>query len=220
MYSIHRAQYTWSTAYTEYSIHQVPHTASTAYSKYSIHQVQHTPSTAYTTYSIHWVQHTLSTACNEYSVYQVQLTLCTAYTECYIHQVQHTMSATSTQDTMFTLHSHYYKFTPQCSSSLKCASLQDQLLPASSPWKHNGNDNLPRSHHRKLTNWWTESQHPSCLPIHHLQVLLQFRLIIASMCFFNLMQSLPQIPSLSSLNLCLQVCIIRTSGWISKPAWQ
>jgi len=205
--------------YIKVNLHCVQHTPSTVYTKYSILQVQHTPCTTYTKYSIHWVQHTLSTACNEYSVYWVQHTLCTAYTECNICQVQHTMNTASSQDGIFSLHSHYYGFTLHCSSSLKHASLQEHLPPTNSLWKCNCKDNLPPGHCSKLINWWTDSQHLSCLPIHNLQVVPQFRLIIASMSFFKLAQSLPQIPSQSSPDLCLQVCAIRTSGCISKHAW-
>jgi hypothetical protein len=56
-YSIHRVQYTPSTAYTEFSIHRVRHTLSTAYTEYSIYRVQHTTSTAFTEHCIHRVLH-------------------------------------------------------------------------------------------------------------------------------------------------------------------
>jgi hypothetical protein len=92
------------------------------------------------------------------------LTLSTTYTKYSIHRVQHTPSTASTQHCLSSLHSHDDELTPECSFIFRHASLHNQPPSASSPWQLKGTVTLLHSHGCKLTDWWTESQHPACCP--------------------------------------------------------
>jgi len=50
-----------------------------------------------------------------------------------IHRVLHTPSTAYTQDCLSSLHSHDYELAPECSFSLRRASLHDRLLSATAP---------------------------------------------------------------------------------------
>jgi hypothetical protein len=62
-----------------------------------------------------------------------ELTPSTAYIEYNIHRVQHTPSTASTQNCLFSFHSHDYELTPECSFSFRRACLHDRPPSASSP---------------------------------------------------------------------------------------
>ena len=172
-----------------------------------------------TKYSIQRVQHTLCTAYTEYSKNQVQHTPSSAYTKYSINQVQLTLSTASTQDCLYSLHSHDCKLTSEFSFRFRRASLYDRPPLASFPWEHECNVNLLRCHGCELRYWWIDSLHPVRRPF---QVLVQFRSITASKCISKLAQSQP--PSASrnllnhSLQLYLQTSSIMAYKCISKLA--
>jgi len=189
------------------------------------HDHELTPSTAYTEYSLHRVQHTPSAA----------------YTESSIHRVQHTPSTASTQDWLFSLHSHDYKLTHECSFSFRRTSLHDRPPSSSSPSEHNGKVTLSHSHGCELTNWWIESHHPvrrpsttskyssnltrswppSASPIlfdHGIQVYLQTRSITAFKCISKLARLRPTCSHEHALQVHLQSCSITASKCNSNLA--
>jgi len=73
------------------------------------------------------------------------------------HWVQYTPSR---QDCLFSLHSHHYELTLECSFIFRRASLHDRPPSASSPWERKDKVTISNSHSCELTNWWIESQHP------------------------------------------------------------
>jgi len=156
-------------------------------------------------------------------------------TEYSIYQVQHTPSTASTQDWLFSLHSHDLELTPECSFSFQRTSLHDWLPSASTPWELKGQVTLSHSHGCELTNWWIESQHRACHPStaskyssnlnqsrpptaspnlhnHSLQVHLQTQSVTAS----KFARTWPPSASTNSLDFGLQVSTIMASKCISK----
>ena len=95
-----------------------------------------------------------SRANTEYGIHRVQYTPSTAYTE-----VLHTLSTASTQECVFSLHSHDYELTPECSFCLRQASQHDRPPSASSPWQLKGKVPLSHSDSCEITDWSEESQH-------------------------------------------------------------
>jgi len=217
-YSIHRVQYTPSTAYTMYSIHQVQHTPSMAYTKYGIHRVWHTPSMAYTEYGIHRVWHTPSMAYTEYGIHRVWHTPSMAYTEYGLHWVQHTPSTASSQDCLSSFHSHDYEVTPDGSFNFRRPSLHDWPPSASSPWELKGNVTLSHSHICESTNWWIESQHLAHRPSTGSKYSSNLAWSRPPKCISKLAWSWPPSVSQNSLDYGLQVRTIIASKCISKPA--
>ena len=154
----------------------------------------------------------------EYSIWRVQHTPSPANTEYSIHRTQHPPKIIS-DPFVLTIMSRPFNV----ASSFWCASLQNQLPPASWPWELKGKVTLSHSHGCELTNWWIESQHPAVLPsttpnlarswpqsvspnsLHHgLRVHLHTRSIMASKCIW-VTQSRPPSASPYSLDLGLQV---------------
>jgi len=136
--------------------------------------------------------------------------LSTASTLCSIHQVQHPLSTVSTQDWLSSLHSHDHELTAVCNFSFRHASLTiDHYMPA--PFELKGEVNSSHPYSCKLTNQWTETQHPVYLPIdrlqiNHLLVLLQFCSMVAS-------KGISEVASHG-----LEVCMIIATNCISKVA--
>ena len=62
-----------------------------------------------------------------------ELTPSTASTEYSIHREQHTPNTSYTEDCLFSLHSHDYELTPECSFSFRRASLHDRPPSTSAP---------------------------------------------------------------------------------------
>jgi len=81
-----------------------------------------------------------------------ELTPSIACIEYSIHRVQHTPRTASTQDYLYSVHSHDYELTPECSFSFLHASLHDQPPSASSPSELKGKVTLQHSHACELTN--------------------------------------------------------------------
>jgi len=181
------------------------HTVKSSLSISPYHDRELTPSTAYTEY-----KNTPSTAFTQYS----------------IHPVRHTPSTASTEDCVFSLYSHDYELTPECSFSFRCASLHNRPPSASSPWELKGKVTLSHSNGYELTNQSMESQHLGRCPWnaskywsnlarlrpprshdHGLQVHLQTRTITASKCISTLAQSWLPSASPNSLDHSLQVYI-------------
>jgi len=154
-----------------------------------------------------------------------------------IHRVQHTPSTASTGDCLSSHHSDDYELTPECTFSLRRASLHDRPPSASSPWELKVQVTLSHSHGCELTNWWIESQHPARHPStaskyssklvrlrppsthdHGLQVHPQTRSVTASKCISKLARLRPPSASPNSLDYGRQVHLQTHSITASKFA--
>jgi len=124
------------------------------------------------------------------SWHRVHHTPSTPYTESPIRRVQHTRS---TQDRSSSLHSHNYELTPECSSSIQCASPNNWATSASFPCELKGKVTLSHTHSCELPKWWIASQHPVRIPS------------TASKFLSRLARSWPPSISPNSLDYCLPV---------------
>jgi len=156
--------------------------------------------------------------------------------------VQHIPSTAYTQDSLSSCHFQDYELTPECSFSLRHASLHDRLPSASSASELKGKVAQSHSHGCELTDWWQECQHLARGPStasqyssilawlrpprshdHGLQVHLHTRLITISECISKFTRSRPPSVSPDSLDHGLQAHLqtrsITASKCISKLTW-
>ena len=122
------------------------------------------------------------------------------------HRVQHSLSTASTQDCLFSLHSHDYEMTPECSFGFWRTSLHHRLPSACSPWELKGKVTFSHSHGCEVTNRWIESHH-----------LVRYS-STTSKYLSNLNRSRPPSASPKSLDYSLPVRPIMASKCISKLA--
>jgi len=143
-------------------------------------------------------------------------------TEYSIHRVQHTPS---TQDWLFSLHSHDYELTPECSFSFRRAFQYDWPPSASSAWEPKDKVTLSHCHSCRLTNGRIVSQYPVTVQRpprsphpNSLDYGLHVRLITASKCLSKVAQLRPPISLNRGLQVHLQTRSITASKCIIKLA--
>jgi len=184
----------WARGYTIYTIHRVQHTPITAYTEYCIHCVLHHPEINYLL-----VPTSLSSlgkpSCTKFSTFP-KLPVIKRH-------------STPVAPLSWTL---AYKYSsklprsrfPTASTNLLDHSIQVCLKTSSMPAC-------------KFVQWWPPSASRHSID-YHLQVHLETRVIITSICISKLAQSQPPCVSLNSHHYSLQVRTITPAKWISCHA--